>query len=103
MLRKRLWRIFSFFFLDIYSTIFTFLSLPNIVHFQGARVWIPDPESVWRGAELLNDYKADDKQLEVLTEDGEIRCSMTTKRMTNYYNYKPGDKQLKVLIKGEVS
>ena len=55
-------------------TIFTFLSLPNIVHFQGARVWIPDPESVWRGAELLSDYKADDKQLKVLTEDGEVSC-----------------------------
>ena len=40
---------------------------------KGARIWIPDPESVWRGAELLKDFKSGDKTLLVHTEDGEVR------------------------------
>lgn len=39
--------------------------------FQGARVWIPDPEVVWRGAELLEDFKGQ-SQIKIQYEDGEV-------------------------------
>ena len=35
-------------------------------------MWIPDPETVWRGAELAKDYKSGEKELHVVTEDGEV-------------------------------
>uniref|UniRef100_A0A674GK56 Unconventional myosin-Va n=1 Tax=Taeniopygia guttata TaxID=59729 RepID=A0A674GK56_TAEGU len=35
-----------------------------------ARVWIPDPEEVWKSAELLKDYKPGDKVLQLRLEDG---------------------------------
>ncbi|NXB89236.1 MYO5A protein, partial [Spizella passerina] len=37
---------------------------------QYARVWIPDPEEVWKSAELLKDYKPGDKVLQLRLEDG---------------------------------
>uniref|UniRef100_A0A8C2U749 Myosin VA n=1 Tax=Coturnix japonica TaxID=93934 RepID=A0A8C2U749_COTJA len=33
-------------------------------------VWIPDPEEVWKSAELLKDYKPGDKVLQLRLEDG---------------------------------
>ncbi|KAG7333549.1 hypothetical protein KOW79_003684 [Hemibagrus wyckioides] len=35
-----------------------------------ARVWIPDPEEVWRSAELTKDYKQGDTSLHLQLEDG---------------------------------
>ncbi|XP_060116280.1 unconventional myosin-Va isoform X4 [Heteronotia binoei] len=35
-----------------------------------ARIWIPDPEVVWKSAELLKDYKRGDKVLHLKLEDG---------------------------------
>uniref|UniRef100_A0A8D2Q0F9 Unconventional myosin-Va n=1 Tax=Zosterops lateralis melanops TaxID=1220523 RepID=A0A8D2Q0F9_ZOSLA len=35
-----------------------------------ARVWIPDPEEVWKSAELLKDYKPGDKVLQLRLEEG---------------------------------
>uniref|UniRef100_A0A4W3KJX6 Unconventional myosin-Va n=1 Tax=Callorhinchus milii TaxID=7868 RepID=A0A4W3KJX6_CALMI len=35
-----------------------------------ARVWIPDVEDVWQSAELLKDYKAGDKVLQLRLDDG---------------------------------
>uniref|UniRef100_A0A8C3KY85 Myosin VA n=1 Tax=Chrysolophus pictus TaxID=9089 RepID=A0A8C3KY85_CHRPC len=37
---------------------------------QYARVWIPDPEEVWKSAELLKDYKPGDKVLQLRLEEG---------------------------------
>uniref|UniRef100_A0A8C0AEP8 Myosin VA n=1 Tax=Bos mutus grunniens TaxID=30521 RepID=A0A8C0AEP8_BOSMU len=37
-----------------------------------ARVWIPDPEEVWKSAELLKDYKPGDKVLLLQLEDGKV-------------------------------
>ncbi|XP_013010138.1 unconventional myosin-Vc isoform X3 [Cavia porcellus] len=34
------------------------------------RVWIPDPEEVWRSAEIVQDYRAGDKVLHLRLEDG---------------------------------
>ncbi|XP_054279391.1 unconventional myosin-Va isoform X2 [Macrosteles quadrilineatus] len=38
---------------------------------KGARVWIPHPELVWEGAEVVEDYVS--KILKVKTEDGKIK------------------------------
>ena len=38
---------------------------------QGARIWIPDPEAIWRGAELLEDYTGQ-AQVKVQYEEGEV-------------------------------
>ncbi|XP_050822826.1 unconventional myosin-Va isoform X5 [Gopherus flavomarginatus] len=35
-----------------------------------ARVWIPDPEEVWKSAELLKDYKQGDKVIQLRLEEG---------------------------------
>ncbi|XP_073159949.1 unconventional myosin-Va isoform X3 [Lepidochelys kempii] len=35
-----------------------------------ARVWIPDPEEVWKSAELLKDYKEGDKVIQLRLEEG---------------------------------
>ncbi|KYO21221.1 hypothetical protein Y1Q_0001487 [Alligator mississippiensis] len=35
-----------------------------------ARIWIPDPEEVWKSAELLKDYKPGDKVLHLRFEEG---------------------------------
>ncbi|PNI74806.1 MYO5A isoform 5 [Pan troglodytes] len=37
-----------------------------------ARVWIPDPEEVWKSAELLKDYKPGDKVLLLHLEEGKV-------------------------------
>ncbi|XP_075389346.1 unconventional myosin-Vb [Tenrec ecaudatus] len=37
------------------------------------RVWIPDPEEVWRAAELTKDYKEGDKSLQLKLEDDTIQ------------------------------
>jgi hypothetical protein len=44
---------------------------PVFTSFQGARLWIRDPEVVWRGAVLLEDYKGQ-KELQVKYEDEEV-------------------------------
>ena len=36
------------------------------------RVWIPDPDEVWRSAELTKDYKEGDKSLQLRLEDDTI-------------------------------
>ncbi|XP_060028315.1 unconventional myosin-Vb [Erinaceus europaeus] len=41
--------------------------------FQDTRVWIPDPDEVWRSAELTKDYKEGDKSLQLRLEDGTTR------------------------------
>ncbi|XP_015336132.1 unconventional myosin-Vc isoform X1 [Marmota marmota marmota] len=37
---------------------------------QYNRVWIPDPEEVWKSAEIAKDYRVGDKVLQLLLEDG---------------------------------
>uniref|UniRef100_A0A8I5R687 Myosin VC n=1 Tax=Papio anubis TaxID=9555 RepID=A0A8I5R687_PAPAN len=37
---------------------------------QYNRVWIPDPEEVWKSAEIATDYRVGDKVLRLLLEDG---------------------------------
>uniref|UniRef100_A0A7N9CQ07 Unconventional myosin-Vb n=1 Tax=Macaca fascicularis TaxID=9541 RepID=A0A7N9CQ07_MACFA len=39
---------------------------------QCTRVWIPDPDEVWRSAELTKDYKEGDKSLQLRLEDETI-------------------------------
>uniref|UniRef100_A0A674H8R3 Myosin VB n=1 Tax=Taeniopygia guttata TaxID=59729 RepID=A0A674H8R3_TAEGU len=36
---------------------------------QYTRVWIPDPDEVWRSAEIIKDYKVGDKSLQLKLED----------------------------------
>lgn len=43
-----------------------------VVALQYARVWIPDPEEVWKSAELLKDYKPGDKVLQLRLEEGKV-------------------------------
>ncbi|XP_045315452.1 unconventional myosin-Vb isoform X1 [Leopardus geoffroyi] len=40
---------------------------------QCTRVWIPDPDEVWRSAELTKDYKEGDTSLQLRLEDETIR------------------------------
>lgn len=42
-----------------------FLSPPP----QYTRVWIPDPDEVWKSAEIIKDYKEGDKSLQLKLED----------------------------------
>lgn len=42
---------------------------------QYNRVWIPDPEEVWKSAEIAKDYRAGDQILRLLLEDGTVRVS----------------------------
>uniref|UniRef100_A0A4X1T7Y9 Unconventional myosin-Va n=1 Tax=Sus scrofa TaxID=9823 RepID=A0A4X1T7Y9_PIG len=54
-----------------------------------ARVWIPDPEEVWKSAELLKDYKPGDKVLLLHLEDGkdlEYRLDPKTKELPHLRN-----------------
>ncbi|XP_064221758.1 unconventional myosin-Vc isoform X2 [Aotus nancymaae] len=37
---------------------------------QYNRVWIPDPEEIWKSAEIAKDYRVGDKILRLLLEDG---------------------------------
>ncbi|KAK0133416.1 Unconventional myosin-Vb [Merluccius polli] len=42
---------------------------------KGATVWIPDPDCVWVSAQILESYRAEDKHLLLLLNDGrEARC-----------------------------
>ena len=47
------------------------MSSSEELYTKGARIWIPDPDRVWRGAELLRDYKTGDNEMAILLEDGE--------------------------------
>lgn len=40
---------------------------------QYNRIWIPDPEEVWKSAEIAKDYRFGDKVLRLLLEDGTVR------------------------------
>ncbi|XP_043837467.1 unconventional myosin-Va [Dromiciops gliroides] len=54
-----------------------------------ARVWIPDPEDVWKSAELLKDYKPGDKVLQLRLEGGEdleYRLDPKTKELPHLRN-----------------
>ncbi|NXX16478.1 MYO5A protein, partial [Podargus strigoides] len=51
---------------------------------QYARVWIPDPDVVWKSAELLKDYKPGDEVLQLRLEEGkdiEYCLDPTTKEL----------------------
>uniref|UniRef100_A0A8D2CNZ4 Myosin VA n=1 Tax=Sciurus vulgaris TaxID=55149 RepID=A0A8D2CNZ4_SCIVU len=53
------------------------------------RVWIPDPEEVWKSAELLKDYKPGDKVLLLHLEEGkdlEYRLDPKTKELPHLRN-----------------
>ncbi|NWX84855.1 MYO5B protein, partial [Nothoprocta ornata] len=39
---------------------------------QYTRVWIPDPDEVWKSAEIIKDYKEGDKSLRLKLEDETI-------------------------------
>jgi len=40
--------------------------------FQYTRVWIPDPDEVWRSAEIVKDYKEGDSVLHLKLEDESV-------------------------------
>ncbi|KAK3604422.1 hypothetical protein CHS0354_008749 [Potamilus streckersoni] len=42
----------------------------NELYTKGARIWMPDPEQIWRAAELLEDYKGQVK-VKIRYEEGE--------------------------------
>lgn len=49
-----------------------FIILINVVMlclFQFTRVWIPDPEDVWKAAEIIRDYKEGEPVLHLKLED----------------------------------
>ena len=46
-----------------------FLSDFLVLIFQYTRVWIPDPDEVWRSAELTKDYEEGEKSLQLRLED----------------------------------
>ena len=48
------------------------------VSLQRARVWVRDPELVWKGGELTKDYTEGDKELQVELEDGKVRFACNT-------------------------
>ena len=56
------------------------MSSSEELYTKGARIWIPDPERVWRGAELLRDYKTGDKELLIQTEDDEETLTLPLPR-----------------------
>ncbi|XP_019519644.1 PREDICTED: unconventional myosin-Va [Hipposideros armiger] len=61
----------------------------NTLAFKFARVWIPDPEEVWKSAELLKDYKPGDKVLLLHLEEGkdlEYRLDPKTKELPHLRN-----------------
>ena len=45
------------------------MSSSEELYTAGARVWIPSVDRVWRGAEVLRDYKTGDKHLRIKTEE----------------------------------
>ncbi|XP_050097643.1 unconventional myosin-Va isoform X3 [Anopheles aquasalis] len=48
------------------------------LYVKDARIWIPHPDTVWEGAVVSQDYKHDDKQLELLTDRG-VRHTVSIK------------------------
>lgn len=52
-------------------TCFPWLPVP-----QYNRVWIPDPENVWKSAEIMRDFHFGDNVLELLLEDGTVSKKM---------------------------
>lgn len=40
--------------------------------FQYTRVWIPDPEEVWKPAEIIKDYKEGESVLHLKLEDESV-------------------------------
>lgn len=44
---------------------------------QFTRVWIPDPEEVWKAAEITSDYKEGDSVLHLKLEDETVRTRFT--------------------------
>uniref|UniRef100_A0A670K2J4 Unconventional myosin-Va n=1 Tax=Podarcis muralis TaxID=64176 RepID=A0A670K2J4_PODMU len=52
----------------------------GLLQYSYARIWIPDPEVVWKSAELVKDYKSGDKVLHLRVEDGkELQYSLDAK------------------------
>nr|XP_028562631.1 unconventional myosin-Va isoform X3 [Podarcis muralis] len=52
----------------------------DYMYVKYARIWIPDPEVVWKSAELVKDYKSGDKVLHLRVEDGkELQYSLDAK------------------------
>uniref|UniRef100_A0A8D2M4Q4 Myosin VB n=1 Tax=Zonotrichia albicollis TaxID=44394 RepID=A0A8D2M4Q4_ZONAL len=48
---------------------FGFAAVPSLYLQFYTRVWIPDPDEVWRSAEIIKDYKEGDKSLQLKLED----------------------------------
>jgi hypothetical protein len=46
-----------------------FVSKFFLLVLQYTRVWIPDPDEVWRSAELIKDFKEGEKSLQLKLED----------------------------------
>lgn len=46
--------------------------------FQLTRVWVPDPDDVWKAAEITRDYKEGEAVLHLQLEDGTVSGSGTT-------------------------
>lgn len=44
--------------------------------FQYTRVWIPDPDEVWRAAEIIKDYKEGDSVLHLRLEDESVSINL---------------------------
>lgn len=59
---------------QISSTLYLNVLLLCFFPTQYTRVWIPDPEEVWKSAEIIKDYKDGDKTLRLKLED-ETVCS----------------------------
>lgn len=50
------------------------LTFVMVCLFQYTRVWIPDPEDVWKAAEITRDYKEGDAVLHLKLEDETVVC-----------------------------
>uniref|UniRef100_A0A8C8SNA2 Myosin VB n=1 Tax=Pelusios castaneus TaxID=367368 RepID=A0A8C8SNA2_9SAUR len=44
----------------------------HYLYSEGSRVWIPDPDEVWKSAEIIKDYKEGDKSLHLKLEDDTV-------------------------------
>lgn len=42
------------------------------IFLQGARVWVPHPDLVWEGGEVIEDYSV--TNLKVKTDSGKVIC-----------------------------
>ena len=50
---------------------------------QFTRVWIPDPEEVWKSAEITQDYKDGDRSLHLQLEDGTVSTGLQNSMVTH--------------------